>query len=283
MKKVMIMLYLNLILLFYSFPVFTNKYINYQSRYNDIINIYINEEELRKLIEYLKYKHFDIKYYQEYEALRRKFNYTFLESINSFRYPFYYSPYTLPKRALFFETPLVLVNKSFYLEKEFIPSNLDLITNYNLEYTNYEILLKKEVLESLEMMYYDAKEEGIDFVVFSGYRSYSRQEFLYYEVYHDDAISAKPGHSEHQTGYAVDISLKEVGLTNHFENTPTYKWLIDNSYKYGFILRFPKNKTHITKYSFEPWHFRYVGSEVAYFIKSNDLTLEEYIFSFKEI
>lgn len=283
MKKILMIILINLFILFYSFPYLNNNSINNQVKYNDIIHIYINEEEFKKLIEYLKYKHFDINYYQDYESLRRKFNYTFLESINSFRYPFYYTPYTLPKRALFIETPLVLVNKSFYLEKDFIPSNLDLITNYDLEYTNYEILLKREVLEHLEMMYYDAKEEGIDFVIFSGYRSYIRQEFLYYEIYNDDSISAKPGHSEHQTGYAVDISLKDVGLTQHFENTLTYKWLIENSYKYGFILRFPKNKTNITKYSFEPWHFRYVGSEVAQIIKTNDLTLEEYIFSFKEI
>jgi len=250
---------------------------------NEIISIYINEEDIKNLQIYLKYKYFDINYFSDYEAIRKKFNYTHLESINSFRYPFYYLPYVSPKPALFLETPLVLVNKSFYLNENFIPKNLDLITNYKLEYTNYEILLKKEVLESLEKMYQDALKENINFVIFSGYRSFSRQEYLYYQIYRDDTISAKPGHSEHQTGYAVDISLREVGLTNDFKNTKTYNWLINNAQKYGFILRYQENKTHITKYAYEPWHFRYVGIDVATFIKENNLTLEEYIFSYLEI
>ena len=154
--------------------------------------------------------------------------------------------------------------------------------NYKIEFTNADIMLKREVLERYEEMYMAAKRENIDFALFSGFRSYKRQEYLYYNVYKDDTISAKPGHSEHQTGYALDISLKEVGLINEFENTDTYKWLIENSYKYGFILRFPKDKVNITTYKFEPWHFRYVGNDAS-FIKNSSLTLEEYIFTNLEI
>lgn len=250
---------------------------------NDIISIYYNEEDLNNLYSYLPYKYFNINFYHNYEYLRRKYNFTHLEAINCFRYPNFFLPYVNPKHALFLDTPLVLVNKSFYLDKEFTPSNLDKIIHYKLEYTNYEILLKQEVLIYLEKMYLDAQVVGIEFVIFSGYRSYKRQEFLFYEIYNDDSISAKPGHSEHQTGYAVDLSLTDIGLTENFKYTNTYLWLDQNAHKYGFILRFPENKTQITKYSFEPWHFRYVGVDTATFIKENNLTLEEYIFSYLEI
>ena len=258
------------------------KNLENEFNYEQIQYLIDNDIDLENLKNYTKYKYFNVYDYFNYENIRIHNNYTHLESINSYRYPSYFTPYLNPKSAVFLETPMVLVNKSFYLESSFIPSNLVSVMDYEIEYMNSDIMVKKEVIESYETMYKDASKEGIEFALFSGFRSYKRQEYLFYNIYNDDTISAKPGHSEHQTGYALDISPRNVGLINELENTTTYEWLINNSHKYGFILRFPKNKTNITTYQFEPWHFRYVG-ESASFIMENSLTLEEYIFSYLEI
>lgn len=262
-----------------------NKYKHLENIYNpdEISYIIDNQIDLENLNAYSKYKYFNIYNYFDYENIRESYNYSHLEAINYYRYPNYYSPYTNPKIALFIDSPLVLVNKSFYLPKEFIPTNLDSVLNYEIEFMNSDIMLKRELLLHYELMWKDAKAEDIEFTIFSGFRSYKRQEFLFYEIYNDDTISAKPGHSEHQSGYAIDISIPNVGLITEFEKTNTYNWLINNCHNYGFILRFPKDKTNITTYVFEPWHFRYVGVNAATFIMENSLTLEEYLFSYLEI
>ena len=91
-----------------------------------------------------------------------------------------------------------------------------------------------------------------------------------------DTYSARAGYSEHQTGLAVDIYNKVLPYTS-FEETEEFTWMQENAYKYGFILRFPKDKTNITGYQYESWHYRYVGKEVAKEIHENNLTLEEYL------
>ena len=85
--------------------------------------------------------------------------------------------------------------------------------------------------------------------------------------------SARPGHSEHQLGYAVDINT----VQEKFKNTKEYAFLKDNAYKYGFIERYKEGKEFITGYGYEPWHYRYVGIDAAKIIYENDLTLEEYL------
>ena len=90
-----------------------------------------------------------------------------------------------------------------------------------------------------------------------------------------DTYSARPGSSEHQTGLALDINTASVQA--HFENTPTYAWLVEHCAEYGFILRYPEGKERITGYRFEPWHYRYVGREHAEEIMRRGLTLEEYL------
>ena len=89
-----------------------------------------------------------------------------------------------------------------------------------------------------------------------------------------DTYSARPGHSEHQSGLAIDINMADSA----FDSSPEAKWLNDNAYKYGFILRYPKGKDNITGYMYESWHFRYVGTELAnkLYNDGNWITLEEY-------
>ena len=123
-----------------------------------------------------------------------------------------------------------------------------------------------------------AKKEGISIYNVSGYRSFNTQKSLYNSYVNRDGkekadtYSARAGTSEHQTGLASDIN----SVSSSFENTSAFKWLKNNSYKYGFILRYPKGKEFITGYMYEPWHFRYVGEEVAKIIYEKDITYEEY-------
>lgn len=139
-----------------------------------------------------------------------------------------------------------------------------------------DIQMNETVLEAVTDMFEAAKEKGFkDFFVNSGFRSYQKQKELY-DSEEDKGYVQEPGASEHQTGYALDIAYN--GLTGDaFDNSPQGKWLMENAHKYGFILRYPEDKTEITKISYEPWHYRYVGIPHAYYCYENDLCLEEYI------
>lgn len=131
----------------------------------------------------------------------------------------------------------------------------------------------------------DASSEGIYLHKISSFRSYNSQNQIYnnyvamYGEEYASSISAKPGQSEHQTGLSFDIGGANEGmwLMQEFEYTEEGQWLKNNAYKYGFILRFPKGKDDITKYIFEPWHYRYVGTEHSANFKDGTLTLEEYL------
>ena len=124
-----------------------------------------------------------------------------------------------------------------------------------------------------------AKKEGFSLPLISGYRSYSTQNTIYNNYIkrwgqeYTDTVSARPGHSEHQTGLAFDVGQ----LSNSYGETKEGIWLKENCYKYGFILRYLKGKESITGYAYEPWHIRYVGVDVATEIMKNNLTLEEYL------
>jgi len=132
---------------------------------------------------------------------------------------------------------------------------------------------------ALEKLQAGAKAEGVTLSLVSGYRSYETQQRIYNNyvtsrgVKYADTISARPGHSEHQTGLAFDIG----NLNTTFGNTTGGIWLKENCHKYGFIIRYLKGKEDITGYSYEPWHIRYVGVEIATEIMSKNITLEEYL------
>lgn len=139
---------------------------------------------------------------------------------------------------------------------------------------------------AFEKMAAAAKLENIELVAFSGFRSYEYQTTLYNNyVARDgqekaDRYSARPGHSEHQTGLAFDIGEKgreDLWLTSAFGETEAGQWLVHNAHKHGFILRYPKEKEHITGFMYESWHFRYLGVETATNVYESGVTLEEYL------
>ena len=149
---------------------------------------------------------------------------------------------------------------------------------YSLPSTYAPNGLTAEFSTAFAKMQAAAKQDKMTLGICSGYRSYSYQATLYNNyVARDgkaaaDTYSARPGHSEHQTGLAADINY----AGDSFNNTPEAKWLAENCYKYGFIIRYPKGKESITGYKYEGWHVRYLGEELAKLVYDSGLTLEEY-------
>lgn len=172
----------------------------------------------------------------------------------------------------------ILINKNNKLTNDYIPSDLEAIS---LEYSCQDKYLRHEARVAFENMAKQAKLEGFNIIAVSSYRSYDYQKKLYNNyvndkgLYYADLASARPGHSEHQTGLAVDVANSSLDY-NNFEDTKEFYWMKNNAHKYGFILRYPKARFHITGFKYEPWHYRYVGVDIAIYIYENDITLEEY-------
>ena len=180
---------------------------------------------------------------------------------------------------------LILVNKECGLDKTYIPDNLILS---NSKYKD-NILVDKSLLDNFNKMKQDMENEGYFIDIMSGYRDYLYQENIYNKLIAEKGFAyafrniAKPGYSEHQTGLAIDICVyknNKCYIEHDIEDTSEDIWLRNNAYKYGFILRYPKNREDITGYNYEPWHYRYVGIDIAKFMFYNNLTLEEYFFKY---
>ena len=171
---------------------------------------------------------------------------------------------------------LMLVNKYYKLPSNYEPDDLVTIES---NYGHYEI--RSVAYENMKKMIDDASKEGMHLYAASPYRSYQTQYGLYNSYASSDGYanadrySARAGHSEHQTGLAIDF-ITPGGSLGSFVNSMEYSWMLDNCYKYGFILRYTYGKEHITGYVYEPWHYRYVGVDVATKIHEKDITFEEY-------
>lgn len=181
------------------------------------------------------------------------------------------------------ENIFTLVKKGFYLPSTYVPSDL-VIPNMPIAPECTDNQVRKDVATALEKMTDDAKSAGMYLVLNSGYRSYEAQTEVYQETentyggqYAAEYV-ALPGASEHQTGLGVDITSQSVvdGTRITFGDTDEYQWVIQNCYKYGFIVRFETESADITGIAHEPWHLRYVGEEAAKTIKDNGWTYEEY-------
>ena len=173
---------------------------------------------------------------------------------------------------------LMIANKFYHLSKDFVPEELEAASN---QYSYDDNSATKEVLEAFKNMWRKAKDEDLNLIITSSYRSYDDQEKIWDSYANKngeewaDLYAARPGYSEHQTGLALDIVTYNSTMDN-FNESPEAKWLKENAYKYGFILRYPEGKEKITGYDFEPWHYRYVGKEVAKQIYEEDITFDEY-------
>ena len=182
----------------------------------------------------------------------------------------------LPTKNL--NTEYILVNKYNYLSENYIPNNLETISK---QYALENMQLVNYAKDAFEEMAKAAKRENLSIIAMSTYRSYEYQINLYNKYVKldgkekADTYSGRAGYSEHQTGLAVDVYNGKESYTN-FEITEEFKWMQENAYKYGFILRFPKDKTKETGYDYESWHYRYVGKDIANYIHKNKISYEEY-------
>lgn len=141
----------------------------------------------------------------------------------------------------------------------------------------WEPSLRAEAASAAEAMFAAAASEaGLSLASNSAYRSYSTQASIYDG---NDTLTARPGHSEHQTGLAIDIGPESgrCSLSTCFADTPEGQWLAANAWRWGFVLRYPNGKTDVTGYQFEPWHYRYVGNAAAAELRDSGVsTLEEF-------
>ncbi len=172
---------------------------------------------------------------------------------------------------------ILIVNKSYPLPKGYVPKN-----TYN-DATGKRYCsdcIDKDAYSEYKQMKADATALGLNIWIQSGYRSYELQETLYNNYVNRDGklaadtYSARPGYSEHQTGLAFDLN----SISDDFQYTNEGKWVSENAWKYGFILRYPKSKESITGYKYESWHLRYVGKDLASKLYNNGdwITLEEH-------
>ena len=171
----------------------------------------------------------------------------------------------------------MVVNKHRYLDENFEPNDLMEIP---IEYASEEGMKTSRIaFNAYREMSNAASKEGYGIVINSAYRSYQDQIDIsnyylkWYGQSYVDKYVAKPGYSEHQTGLAYDIGSKS---TNVFANSKEYQWMKDNAYKYGFIERFTQKYENLTGFRKEPWHYRYVGKDIAKYIHDNNISFEEY-------
>lgn len=255
-----------------------NKIVNKLNK-DDIKNIKTYMKELSK---YAEYNHFILNNYDRYVKSNEKNIHKRISLINlNLDYPFYENI----TESINLNTNLVLVNKYYKLNNNYPNKKL-----YNIKNEcaiRSDIKLDKDAKEAFEELCDEAKEQGFTIKGYSGYRSYETQRIIYNNYLKTDKIrdvdtySARAGHSEHQTGLAIDVCNGKLPY-NKFGSTNDYIWAKDNIHKFGFIIRYQKDNEYITGYMFEPWHFRYVGIDVATYLYNNNITLEEYLLNNKE-
>lgn len=181
--------------------------------------------------------------------------------------------YSVTKRKVIVEDRIVVKNGVTYVEGILLVNK-----KYSIPKT-YGNGIDKEANEHLKELQKGAKKAGYTITLVSGYRSYEYQKNLYnnyvntYGQKEADTFSARPGHSEHQTGLAFDVGK----VSNSYGETEAGKWLAKNAHLYGFIIRYPKGKEEITGYQYEPWHIRYLGKNMATKVYESGLCLEEYL------
>ena len=272
--------------------------INYQNdskfleRTNQLLDKNYKTEEINKIFENLSYenieklltidyvslenyyeiKNLDVLKIKEYEEYQNKENISLQEAVTKVNLNLNKDFYTDIKTTDDPSSLTVLVNKFNALPQDYVPQDLVNVGEYSYQ-------MREEAALALEKLMAFGNTENVYLIPFSTYRSYDYQKGLYekYLTIDDldvvDTYSARAGHSEHQTGLAVDLRSSTL---NDNVTDEDYQWLLDNSYQYGFIVRYPKGKSNITGYMEEPWHLRYIGIEHATKIHELDITYDEY-------
>ena len=252
------------------------------------------QEDFQYLIDH-KYTASDIEPYRKVEGYKLQNLEGYMNAYNTYKkynyavcitnYPFIISSNGEPETKYTITNPsnlLTLVKKGFYLPEDYEPELVDPEIPVAPDCQNPK--MTKETSDALTKMYKAAKQEGLELVVNSAYRSYQKQvetmaDFVArYNTQYANEYVAQPGASEHQTGLGVDLTSQSVveGKRITFGDTEEYRWVIKNCARFGFIIRFEDGTDGITGIAHEPWHLRYVGEDVAKEIQKNGWTFEEY-------
>lgn len=264
-----------------------NKYLKIGYNGDEVNNIFklsdLNQEKILSYdkLDFSKYigiNNFDIDKLDRYNTYLEKNNYDIKDVVTHVNISLDKPVYTDTSEVKDPDSLLVLVNKYNHLPNNYKPSDITYVDGAYGNKVPFRSILKENFIKLQQA----AKEEiNINIMPTTAFRDQSFQTTLYNNYVKSDGVekadtySARPGYSEHQTGLAID--LKNTALSNIRFTDENYEWLHNNVYKYGFIIRFPKNKEYITGYQFENWHIRYVGEDAAKIIYENNLTLEEYI------
>ena len=257
---------------------YSGKEINYIFNLSNKNIEILKEEDYVDITNYYKFKNFDASKISRYNTYKEKEKVSYEDAVTRVNLKLDLPVYTDTKEVKNADSLLVLVNKYNHLPKNYKPKDLTYIDG---AYGN-KVPMRLVIKDGFEKLQKAAKDElNINLMPTTAFRDESFQTTLYNKyvskegVTKADTYSARPSYSEHQTGLSID--LKNTALSNIRLTDENYTWLENNAYKYGFIIRFPKEKENITLYQFENWHIRYVGIDVAKIIHDNNLTLEEYV------
>jgi len=182
------------------------------------------------------------------------------------------------------EDLLILVDKQHALEKQYVPHDLINLEGYSFSLAKNKLELRRMIIPDLLAMVESGREQGIELVISSTYRSYARQESIYnYNVRSlgreiADRESAKPGHSQHQLGTTIDFG----NIDDSFSSHPAGIWLAEHGCQFGFSLSYPPDSEKITGYRYEPWHYRYIGRHGARIAMEFFLNQQQYFLEFWE-
>lgn len=271
----------------YEYKLMEHGYIKEDAK--KLVTYYNNENELESILaipkndailDFIKEKYFipaNLERYLAYLEKNKNIEMNDIVAIVNVNRDYNFYEYDI--KAKVENNNLLLVNKYYKLQEDFEPANLVTI---NSQYAYADNKITEETNDAYISMWHAAKEAGYQLIVNSSYRDYAEQEDVYNSIKQTkgekeaDKIAARPGHSEHQTALAIDVFEINNQLTGTFKDSETYTWLKENAYLFGFIERYPENKEYLTGYSFESWHWRYVGVDAAKVIHNEQITFDEY-------
>lgn len=250
----------------------------YNKLKTDNIELITSNNYIKDLTNMLNLTYFKDNNLERYIKYYLNNNYNYIDVITYVNIGLDYEFYTNTIPVVDDSDILAIVNKYHYLSSSYVPDDLVTISS---KYSTRTNKLRSVAAKAFENMAEDALKDNIKVYAASSYRSYSEQKYIYNNYVKEDGVqiadtySARAGHSEHQTGLATDIADTSYSFIK--DNTKESNWLKENAHKYGFILRYESTTEKITGYMYEPWHYRYVGVDIATFIHENKITYDEYV------
>lgn len=258
---------------------YSGKEINYILNLSDKNIEKLSNIEYIDISNYYNISNFNVDNIDRYNDYYQINNYSYQDVVTYVNINLDLKAYSVTKEVSDANSLLVLVNKYNFLPNNYKPEDLVYVPG---AYGN-NVPMREVIKEPfLELQKAAEEEKGIKLKPTTAFRDQNFQKTLYNNYVAKDGVdaadtySARPGFSEHQTGLAIDLKNTLISSSTRL-NDSDYEWLKENAYKYGFIIRYPKEKIDITGYQFENWHIRYVGLEAAKIIYENNLSLEEYI------